>query len=126
MEIKFRGKTPSGEWVYGYLLGLSFIGRVIHNSEGRPEIIESCEVDPKTVGQYIGNSKHGQPLYTGDIAKNKWEEQFLVEWKLFHSHGHVDQVCGIGFVCRDSEGCIDELTVIGNLHDNPELMKEVG
>lgn len=67
-EIKFRGLAKSdNNWAYGYLIGSSFIGEIVHNSNGRPEIIEVCEVNIDTIGQYIGiNDRNGKEIYTWD------------------------------------------------------------
>jgi hypothetical protein len=66
-KIKFRGKSVVyGCWVYGDLIssfGSTFIGETIGNS---PD--DWCKVDPKTVGQFIGQYDFsGKEIYVGDI-----------------------------------------------------------
>jgi len=47
---KFRGLSPTGEWIYGYYLyrrGYSY--GIIYDENGL-----GTDVDPKTVGQFVG------------------------------------------------------------------------
>ncbi len=115
-EILFRGKSlDKGEWVEGnYSVMLS--GRVAIQPIGR---IITYEVLPTTVGQFTGLlDKNGKKIFEGDILKA--------------GNGHIGYADfsegGFVLVCRchanltDLYGAIQE--VIGNVHDNPELLKE--
>ena len=115
-EILFRGKSlDSGEWVEGnYSIMLS--GRVAIQPIGR---IVTYEVLPETVGQFTGlTDKNGNKIFEGDILKA--------------GNGHIGYADfsegGFVLVCRchsnltDLYGAIQE--VIGNVHDNPELLKD--
>lgn len=118
-EIKFRGKRlDNGEWVYG---GIIFI------DGGKPHIFcnyEGVEVDPATVGQYTGlKDKNGKEIYEGDIiggsngSINGWEWPFKSEIKW------NDEECGFN---TPNWGYMDSThyyNVLGNIHDNPELLK---
>lgn len=68
--IKFRGLSRSDNtWAFGYLMGYCFIGKVVHNSLGRGEISDLCEVWDNTVSQATGlTDKNGlKEVYEGDI-----------------------------------------------------------
>lgn len=62
-EILFRGKSlNTGEWVYGFVWKLH--GKTFIANE---KLLD--EVDPNTVGQYIGVIHNGVKLFEGDIIK---------------------------------------------------------
>jgi uncharacterized phage protein (TIGR01671 family) len=129
-DILFRGKRiDNGEWVEGwYSL----------DENGKTNIILSdgmyagywAEVDPATIGQYTGlTDKNGVKVFEGDILDwdgYKFKKQPVVTFGL-----HKVECCGccynyhrlIGFDLGISDiGDTDNCEVIGNIHDNPELL----
>lgn len=132
-EIQFRGKDlKTGEWRYGDLE----IGRKtkivrIHTYHEDGEYCQQYIVDENTVGQFTGlKDKNGKEIYEGDI----------VDVTVFDCFGNDDQYkakvdyCGtefIGYVDDDTAWNFywlhqqdDEIEVIGNVFDNPELIKK--
>lgn len=115
-EIKFRGKRlDNGKWIYGSLVILN--GRCfIFNDECR------AEVDPSTVGQYTGlKDKNGKEIYEGDILTDKYESIGVVEWQ---NGGFVVNLGDVDIL--QIADCFDDsyqMWTIGNIHDNPELLK---
>ena len=143
-EILFRGKRiDNGTWVEGSLLKVSLNGKTAHLIFGDDFIfinkdvkaLNHAFVDPATVGQYTGlTDKNGKKIFEGDIIRHYddnpydgveekgvvfWDEEFLCFRRTsnggFH-HGKVDTY-------RLSKQC--DYEVIGNIHDNPELLKGV-
>ena len=117
--IKFRGKTiKTGEWVYGYLNV---------NSKGETFISNEFSywiVDPKTVGQFIGlPDKNKVEIYEGDIAQRVYEEKrfapFEIEWGIIYGE-ELGEPQAFGYDLYDTE---NNLEIIGNIYDNPELLK---
>ncbi|WP_342570384.1 YopX family protein [Paenibacillus sp. FSL R5-0749] len=136
-EIKFRGKRKdNGEWVQGYVhklnngidKGTTFI------IPERASALYSAEVDPETVGQYIGikdGNKH--EIYTGDIISQECECD--TEYGCYHAPTHDiviwdQEKAGFDFEALKKgvysgemlEDYADEWTIIGNRWDNPELL----
>lgn len=130
-EIMFRGKrADTGEWVYG----LPFYGL-----DGNMDGIESspwCEhlytVIPETIGQYTGvDDKRMKNIFNGDIVKTKYGRLCVIEW--FYSRKHcgwdmipVGTVNNILHTKSPDEYDLwhfENLEVVGNIHDNPELLK---
>lgn len=128
-EIEFRGKRiDNGEWVYGDLLQSKY-----SNGDYKTSIMEQApvalnfKVDPETVGQYTGlKDKNGVKIFEGDIVRHMSigrKSTHIVAWDVgsaaFHykptkgTGGHRMFVNGSGFAPYE---------VIGNIHDNPELL----
>lgn len=125
-EILFRGnRIDNGEWAHG-LLTIMW---------GQYHIVDLCDentaypVGPATIGQYTGlTDKNGAKIFEGDIVRVPfWRSaqsgltmkgiiefrraSFSVLWE------HRDYG-------RDFAGYIQDMEVIGNIHDNPELLKD--
>jgi hypothetical protein len=114
-EILFRGKTNNGEWEYGVPV---FSG--LNNELAFIKQMHSYnhQVIPETVGQYTGlNDKNGTKIFEGDIVAFG-EYQYTVEWKEDRlGYGYAETADRM-LEC-DGRHC----EVIGNIHDNPELLK---
>lgn len=130
-EIKFRGKRlDNGKWESGDLLenqGRNFIyhatseSTIEDNDDGRIVVV-AVEVDSSTVSQYTGlKDKNTRKVYEGDVLTAKFESVGVVEWQngcFVVNFGDVD-------VFQISD-CFDDsyqMWVIGNIHDNPELLE---
>lgn len=136
-ELLFRGKRlDSGEWAegaykeakVGKYLAAAFITETLTDG-----VYETHRVDPETVGQFTGLKDNSKRIFEGDIVRHHngnpyadsdnielgkvyWDEKYC-GWRrtsngAFH-HGCVDTY-------RMSPDCVYE--VIGNIHDNPELL----
>ena len=124
--IKFRGKRlDNGEWVYGSLAGIHgkhFIG--IPTTPDNPVyMMDWHEVDSNTIGQFTGLfDKSGKGIYEGDILVCPEDKYFLPETLIFKDGCFM---VGNGYTTT-AMNVIDEKyrTIIGNIHDNPELLKE--
>lgn len=130
-EILFKGKMKdNSEWVEGYYWK-DIWG---DNTEYIYFDGEDYEVIPETVRQFTGKELGNKKLYVGDI----------VEWCADYDDdfGYPVGIYELAVVVYDEINCCyamkigNELlpfsdwewsncTVIGNIHDNPELMKEV-
>lgn len=136
-EILFRGKITQDEWVYGFYENVKLEEATIHYINGK--IVSS-----KTVGQYTGlTDKNGKKIFEGDILRG-FEYPFCSningEFNYFAEIVWFDDSSAFGIytfknpksnVRGISEGNTDYLEyfnadkweVIGNIHDNPELLE---
>jgi uncharacterized phage protein (TIGR01671 family) len=141
-EILFRGKrTHNGEWVYGDLIRNSKVDCFTYIAKGTgckvddAEIGKAVKVFPSTVGQYTGlTDKNRKKIFEGDIVRTKHGDvkkiiykdywgAFGVEYGLLfdkESGKHVKAHGGLSHFYGDSQF----YEVIGNIHDNPELLEE--
>lgn len=141
-EILFRGQTrrkgekvrmdgfPVGSnWVYGGI----FQGPINSVIYGYDPVVKYA-VYSDTVGQYTGlKDKNGQRIFEGDILLERrfcfGDIYYIIEWgessfgAKLHRNGKTSDIvtpiddCEYGF-------STDNLEIIGNIYDNPELIKE--
>lgn len=143
-EIKFRAKRlDNGEWVNGSGLLVADDFCVIDRDTemyvdekyewaGNTHFfrVAGAMCDLKTIGQYTGlKDKNGKEIYEGDIIRSfdsnddtilhyiVWEEARFVA--LYKSRSFRSK-------CFLKQDWLDEFDkeVIGNIHDNPELLKD--
>lgn len=117
-EYLFRGKSiDNGEWVYGNLIYVDGLDKyfIREKYEYEYDWDSLCEVIPETVGQYIGRDDTDRcKVFEGDILENQIK--------------HINQRLGQLLVITDIRDCknagmyINNYKVIGNIHDNPELL----
>ena len=81
MKNKYRGKDiKTKEWVYGYYIGIT--AENTHDNHGIISINNGLEyeVDPETVGQYIGlDDKNKKEAFFQDLVRLKIREDNLYE-----------------------------------------------
>ena len=136
-EILFRGKTSNGKWVHGSLIYVKreynlFCCILESEDSGRYDfpyldsdlgIIDgqAIPVDFKTIGQYTGLiDKHGKKIFEGDILKGKYGLHRV----LFDTSLAEFEWARIGGNWTESfSGFADEYEIIGNIYDNPKLLK---
>lgn len=121
-QIRFRGKRlDNGEWVYGDLLqplvDVEVVGAAIFVN-GRT-VNGRFDVDPATVGQdtdFVDKNK--EEIYEGDIIKGACD---AVGGVIFGEYGwSVDY--GGGDVWSLRGELETGMEIIGNIHDNPDLL----
>ena len=124
-EILFRGKrTDNGKWVEGHLIVFpkSKITKIMVWNAADLDF-DAIEVRPESVGQYTGlTDKDGKKIFEGDIVNCytftgmndyrrgvvHWNEMFC-GW---YGKESCSLLCGLGEIYE----------VIGNIHDNSELL----
>lgn len=147
-EILFRGKrTDNGEWVEGYV-GAAFTIDENGKVKSREFTALDCLgcssqviVSDETIGQYTGlTDKNGRKIFTGDIVKYQFDNDDCP-----FPNKRTDKIIGRIFfsdfrasfsVTAGKNGSSsmnndlfkyvrngNRVEVIGNIHDNPELLK---
>ncbi len=129
-EILFRGKTENGEWYEGLLWKKKYKTDKLFIScfPDKDDNEEVFVVDKETVGQFTGlTDKNGTKIFEGDIVKGylgygdnenniayiKYEEDsigFVLVEILKEDYGKYFEIS-------------DDVEVIGNIHDSPELLE---
>lgn len=129
-EVKFRGKKILGSWAYGYYNESRIpVKYADENVITKSRILSGNEnnfIIPETTGQFINAyDKHNEEIYSGDILKHETEGLFTIVWDNDF----------VGFAAKtEGSSAIDSIykdyfrkcEIIGNIHDNPELLKSDG
>lgn len=124
-EILFRGKRiDNGEWLCGNLTVWSD-GSASLDKEPT-EASPLYAVDPETVGQYTGLTANGKKIFEGDIIKScENDDVYFVKYCADDNYPAFDVVPEINIECNGLSHLhiVEGIEVIGNIHDNPELLK---
>ncbi len=129
---EFRGKrSDNNEWVEGFYICIS--GTCHYILTGNPVIVcggidvEHHRVIPETVGRYTGlKDMNGKRIFEGDILES-WHIADspaieIVKW-IYNGWHTQEGDCAPDMI--DGVEIMPVSEVIGNIHDNPELL-EVG
>ena len=136
----------NGDWVYGLITRLydesfELLPAEMRNQDG----VNGIEIDHRTIGQYTGlTDKNGKKIFEGDIVKfihkgkPKFNDDFPFNFEVgepysrnykieyintFASYGLRFINGSIHFPCKQSTLLMYDCKVIGNIHDNPELLE---
>lgn len=127
--IKFRGKTDDGEWIKGNLVRYreddgEEVTCIVGDKRNEVDAcLEFVPVDPNTVGQFTSLfDKNHQEIYEGDVLmmddeRTKLEVRFVRGVFAFLWNGDLDDE----FPCNAPTH--EWAKVIGNIYDNPKLLK---
>ena len=149
-EILFRGKRiDNGEWVEGQTIVVlhqddnDLIFMPQHGEDVKADPMEGndraltsiygnyYQILPQTVGQFTGlTDKNGKKIFENGICRFDDGEEFKDKDRFSNYVVQWDSV-NTGYVVVDEWNCEDILdeffsrhaVVIGNIHDNPELLE---
>ena len=124
-EILFRGKrVDNGEWV---------VADSFYQCNGKIKLWDSqnrdgyVEVEKETVGQFtsLTDNKNGKKIFEGDILQGSWKTRIIVFFDNDYLQFRAREISS--YAVEHSINYYDngKLEVIGNIHDNKELL-EIG
>ena len=139
-EIKFRGKSKDKgpewanvnpvRWLYGNLQVPSVEGVGYYMWDKIDGSQYQVEVDPETIGEFTSlKDRNGNDIYEGDIisfdygvgepvSEDLIEVRFVRGVFAFLWNGDLDDECPV------SSPTHEWANVVGNIHDNPEMLKK--
>jgi len=131
-EILFRGKLEyNGKWIYGDLLqyengDVAIFGEKLSSFGCEcTEMSKRDRVIPDTIGQYTGlKDKNGVKIFEGDIViiGEKLKTKVVYYDGAFRMQSEFSptptDTTDMGYMMREFS-----VRIIGNIHDNPELLK---
>lgn len=125
-NCEYRTNYQNGDWVYGLVSKLfnSYfeLPAEMTNESG----VSGIEVDGETITQYTGlTDKNGVKIFEGDIVwfDGGWEEYGGNTFEVVFTNGCFYLGRNPDTVCFLLKAYIEWAEVIGNIYDNPELLK---
>lgn len=122
-EILFRGKQiDNEEWEVGGVFSSKDYTGIIVNA------MRWVEVDPETVCQYTGLQDKSGKRFEGDIfqaSDGEYIQRYIIKWNEDSLEWSAECIGDPDGTLPLSEFRVEEIEVIGNIFDNPELL-EVG
>jgi len=134
-DIEFRGKRKAdGKWVYGFYYKKCgrhiILGDIMPDSDMQREF----EVIPETVGEFTSlPDKKSKRIYENDIARTELGRlgivrfshgMFGIEWiNYIENQDMVGSWGQLHNLRRMDDGFNGNVEIIGNIHDNPELLE---
>jgi len=129
----YRGLTKEGKWVYGWYVPFTLpieesprykIEHRIYTHLGRADCTVFYEVLPETVGQSIGlkdkNDKNG---YDCDkVSFGEIRLLYQIKWSVCNAEFYLESMDDKKEVLHISHLIVGG--IIGNTHENPELLKD--
>ena len=139
-QIKFRAKTVNeGEWVYGMTISHGTVDRKRNCLFFEVAENQWKGVMPSTLGQFTGlTDRNGKEIYEGDIviadrypffyvgkpnyvAVVEWNDCGFAAFYELYKDSDAKGIC-VGSPCDFDSNTANRYRVIGNIHDNPELI----
>ena len=132
-EIMFRGKRTDGKgWMYGYY-SFNPTTNIHWIRTPRTTYWDEDMIAPSTVGQYTGlKDKNGKRIFEGDIVAQNWYDYDEPRDDSFGKVVFCEYDCSFSVMDVNKDGFMPlgrcgsyhwEVEVIGNIHDNPEMLK---
>lgn len=94
-QFKFRGRRPNGEWAYGAYIPPEY------THLGYASIVtkeQRLEVDPASVGIFIGRTAAGEEIYSGSQLEFSWNGKRMLG-TVYLAGGEVRVSClGVAYV----------------------------
>ena len=139
--IKFRGKrVDNGEWEEGFVIEYEYGTAILninslYHVDGAEWNFNDIQVIPETVGQFTGlTDKNGKDIWEGDILARCFED-YNENCEVYYHKGvlsaraivsnvfrPLNTMDGYGWCRVDCGSHYYDFRVIGNIHDNPELL----
>jgi hypothetical protein len=137
-EILYRGKSiVTGEWVESMTIATGTIKRKMYNVYMEVAPNDWKGVIPETVGELV-KKINGVRFFVGDIGRTKDEAQIVIILSWIESYGmyawltpeeckqlqtgnlNFDEIIFWNYAFSDDSA--NDIEIIGNIHDNPELL----
>lgn len=124
-DKEYRTNYKNGDWVYGLVTTMyddrfPNLPAKMKNTDG----VNGIDVDYKTIGEYTGlTDKNSTKIFEGDIVRtNQYQRSIGTDTFIIEFVEGNYYLCHDGYTLWTLRSFIEEVEVIGNKHDNHELI----
>lgn len=129
-QFTYRAKrVDNDQWIEGYRMSKVYMNIAYGEDVEEQGLDDPTQIDPETVCRYVAADINNKKIWEGDIFwddAGEGPETYLIEWDDTELQWWARSIASSDGDLPLCEFRIpDDINVIGNIFDNPEIVKKI-